>query len=126
MRRMTVAAVILFLIVTICLYESGKMESVYQSNLTELEKIEADVKKNSFEAAKDTFSATEEKWAHDEEFLSYITSHEDTDAVNLLMTELGENIRQENANGSFMTIEKLRLQFEHIYKRNKIKISNIL
>ncbi len=126
MRRMAVAAVILFLIISLCLYESGRLEKVYQSNLTELEKIETYIEKNSIESAKDKFSTVKKQWTQDEETLGYITSHEDTDAVNILMTELGENIRQENTNGCLMTIEKLRLQFEHIYKRNKIRISNIL
>lgn len=126
MRRMTVAAVILFLIVALCLYENGKIEKIYQSNLIELEKIETYIKEDSFVAAKETFSTVREKWEDDEEILENITVHDDTDEINILMTELSENIRQKNSNGSLMAVEKLRLQFEHIYKKNKVKISNIL
>ncbi len=126
MRRMTVAAVLLFLIVALCLYESGKIEKVISSNINELDEITANVQENDLDGAKEKFSLLKKKWTQNEDILDAITSHEDTDAVNLLLTELGENIRQNNVESSLMTIGKLRLQFEHIYKRNKIKISNIL
>lgn len=126
MRRMVVAAVILFLITLSCLYESGKIESICTLNIDELDKIVDNVHENDLDGAKEKFSLLREKWSKDEEILGAITSHEDTDAVNMLMTELGENMRQNNTKASLITIDKLRLQFEHIYKRNKIKISNIL
>lgn len=126
MRRMTVAAVLLFLIVALCLYESGTIQKVISSNINELDEITANVQENDLDGAKEKFSLLKKKWTQNEDILDAITSHEDTDAVNLLLTELGENIRQNNVESSLMTIGKLRLQFEHIYKRNKIKISNIL
>lgn len=126
MRKMAVAAILLGVIILLTLYEGGKIEEICAYNMVQMENLANDIENRDFDSAKEKLEKIKEQWRKDEKFLDAVTTHEDTDTVNVLFTEIGSNIKQEDFKSAQTVADKLKLQFEHIYKRSEIKISNIL
>lgn len=126
MRKMAVAVFLLGVIAALGFYESYKIENICSLDGEKTEEILKSVEENDFSAAREEMKNFKDKWEKDEKFLDAVTTHEDTDTVNVLLCELEENIHQENLKEARMVIQKLKLQFEHILKRSEIKITNIL
>ncbi len=126
MRKMAIAALLLAVIIFLTMYESGKIEDICLYNMAQMEKLDDDIERRDFESAQKELLKIKEKWEKDEKFLDAVTTHEDTDTVNVLFTEIGANIRHEDFESAQTVADKLKLQFEHIRKRSEIKISNIL
>ncbi len=126
MKMLIVALVIIILISIFCTVYSIYLNSLTESMLEKLEKIQIYVSKNELKTAKETFSSLKKQWEKNEVFIQLETEHNELDIINEQFAVLSSHFDIDEYDEFFETLYKLVYFTKHITEKKQLNLKTIL
>ncbi|MGM9551869.1 MAG: DUF4363 family protein [Clostridia bacterium] len=123
MRRTLSAVVILLLIFTMWFFEVKTLSNICQGLIEKSESLEKALNENeNIQKAQEDFFV---QWEKSKNILNLITSHDDTEEINLLSVRLKIYMDKHDVKEALVIMEEIKEHAKEITEKSKVDISTV-
>jgi hypothetical protein len=125
MRKLLPITILFIAILSLGIWSYLRIDTTSKELLSRLDTIEALVKEEDWNGAKEATSQLKEEWDEVQSFWSIFLNHKEMDNIDLSISKLSKLIASENSLMLPSELATLRLFIGHIPERESLSLKNI-